>query len=202
MVTQFVEKFIRNSKEWKEAEQAARDELQGRREQLISEIKAIRENAGEIAPANTERLEKAGEAVKDAIVALKAAQLEHAGVSREIRGATLMAQSQIASKEQELRDNCPVAVGNFIAEVGAQQDSFRSSSSNWPYTEIQYWSNNQLRPASVPDKDRMDLIHQAYRDARIEAEALFLSDSPDIEGDVAVCAGAYRPSWLRSVGKA
>ena len=184
MVTAFIEKHLRNTKEWQEAEQAARIELQERREQLVAEITPIRAQLSKGAPARGQRIQDAQAEVAKAIEALTLAQREQSHVHGEARSEVLRAEGEIARREQELRATCPEAVRSFIAEVNTQHEFFRSSSSNWPYKELGYSQNNVSRTGSAPDQGKMDAIHGAYRNARIEAEGLFLSDDPNIEGAV------------------
>ena len=184
MVTQFIERYIKGTPLWQEAEQAAKAGLQEHREQLVAELEHIRTRLLEGAPARTKRIQDAQAEVAKAIEALTLAQREQSRVHGEVRSEVIRAEQAIGQKELELRQTCPEAVRNFIDSVGAQHDFFRSSSSNWPYKTSEYRQNDELRPGSFPDQEKMNAIQQAYRDARIEAEGLLLSDSPELEGDV------------------
>ena len=184
MVTKIIEHFIKETPAWKEAEQAARAEIQERREQLVAELKDIHSKSEERAASSPPLLAKAAEAVQEAFEALKVAEQERLRISSEVRGAALAAKSEVEARERELRDTCPGVVGELLAEITAAHDSFQSHGWHSLQTQIEFTQNGQIHRASAPDQERIAGVKKIYRDILAQANDLFFSDDPDLNGAV------------------
>jgi hypothetical protein len=180
MVTSFIEHHIKGTKLWKEAEQAARAEVQAERERLVGEIEAIRRTEEANVPLRAEKLAKARSAIQKAERALAEAQRAYQASRAEDHGARSTATTRISQMEQQLRQTAPEAINAFIQETYDLLDHTRAT---YRPTKPGRLVNDsgQERVQNFPNQEAFTGRINAIQGAIGEAETLKLSADLDIE---------------------